>query len=181
MFDGDIDAKWIEDMNSVMDDSKLLTLSGSDRIALLPHCKLILEVDDLAYSSKATISRCGVVYMDNALLGYRPLYYRWCKLGFTEGISSEKRPDKVREKLEAYTDQFIEPLVKYLKEGLDDKEKKGALMELQPKTEMNLVRQMCVLMDVMMEETKFLESMEDELLHKIFVFAAIWGLGGCLE
>ena len=61
MFDGDIDAKWIEDMNSVMDDSKLLTLSGSDRIALLPYCKLILEVDDLAYSSKATISRCGVV------------------------------------------------------------------------------------------------------------------------
>jgi dynein heavy chain len=48
VFDGDIDAKWIEDMNSVMDDSKLLTLSGSDRIALLPHCKLILEVDDLA-------------------------------------------------------------------------------------------------------------------------------------
>jgi len=61
LFDGDVDAKWIEDMNSVMDDSKLLTLSGSDRIQLLPHCKLILEVDDLSYSSKATISRCGVV------------------------------------------------------------------------------------------------------------------------
>jgi hypothetical protein len=71
--------------------------------------------------------------------------------------------------------------VKYLKEGLDDKEKKGALIELQPNTEMNLVRQMCVLMDIMMEETKFLESMEDELLHKIFVFSAMWGIGGCLE
>ena len=65
--------------------------------------------------------------------------------------------------------------------NLDDKEKKGALVELQPKTEMNLVRQMCVLMDILMEETKFIENMEDELLHKIFVFAAIWGLGGCLE
>jgi len=64
---------------------------------------------------------------------------------------------------------------------LDDKEKKGALVELQPQTEMNIVKQMCVLMDVMMEETKFFESMEDELLHKIFVFSAIWGLGGCLE
>jgi len=56
-----MDAKWIEDMNSVMDDSKLLTLSGSDRIMLLPHCKLVLESEDLAYSSKATISRTGVV------------------------------------------------------------------------------------------------------------------------
>jgi dynein heavy chain len=61
VFDGDMDAKWIEDMNSVMDDSKLLTLSGSDRIMLLPHCKLVLESEDLAYSSKATISRTGVV------------------------------------------------------------------------------------------------------------------------
>jgi len=71
--------------------------------------------------------------------------------------------------------------VKFLKEGLDDKEKKGALIELQPKTEMNLVRQMCVLMDIIMEETKFFESMEDELLHKVFVFSAIWGIGGCLD
>jgi dynein heavy chain len=55
-----------------MDDSKLLTLSGSDRIMLLPHCKLVLESEDLAYSSKATISRTGVVYMDNSLMGYKP-------------------------------------------------------------------------------------------------------------
>jgi len=80
VFDGDMDAKWIEDMNSVMDDSKLLTLSGSDRIMLLPHCKLVLESEDLAYSSKATISRTGVVYMDNSLMGYKPYYFRWCKL-----------------------------------------------------------------------------------------------------
>ena len=61
VFDGDMDAKWIEDMNSVMDDSKILCLSGSDTMMLLSLCKLVLESEDLAYSSKATISRTGVV------------------------------------------------------------------------------------------------------------------------
>jgi len=60
IFDGDMDATWIENMNSVMDDSKELTLAA-DRIKLLPTTKLILESFDLSYSSPATISRTGVL------------------------------------------------------------------------------------------------------------------------
>ena len=71
--------------------------------------------------------------------------------------------------------------MRFLKEGLYEKEKMRALIEMQPKTEMNLVRKNSVLMDIIIEETKFFESMVDELLYKLFVFSAIWGIGGCLD
>lgn len=48
MFDGDVDALWVEDMNSVMDDNKLLTLPNGERIRLRDSSKLLFEVRGLA-------------------------------------------------------------------------------------------------------------------------------------
>ena len=56
-YDGDVDALWVENMNSVMDDNKLLTLPNGERIRLQPFAAMLFEVGDLQYASPATVSR----------------------------------------------------------------------------------------------------------------------------
>merc|ERR550514_2689410 len=63
ILDGDLDANWIESMNSVMDDNRLLTLPSNERIPLKPHMKMIFEIRDLNYATPATATRAGVVLM----------------------------------------------------------------------------------------------------------------------
>jgi dynein heavy chain 1 len=62
LFDGDVDPEWVENLNSVLDDNKLLTLPNGERLALPPNVKVMFEVQDLRYATLATVSRCGMVW-----------------------------------------------------------------------------------------------------------------------
>ena len=65
ILDGDLDANWIESMNSVMDDNKILTLASNERIVLKPHLRLIFEIRDLRYATPATVSRAGILFISD--------------------------------------------------------------------------------------------------------------------
>ena len=60
--DGDIDPEWIEALNSVLDDNRLLTMASGERIKFGLEVNFIFETHDLIYASPATISRMGVVF-----------------------------------------------------------------------------------------------------------------------
>ena len=49
MFDGPVDTLWIESMNSVMDDNKVLTLINSERISMPPQVNIICKLSVLVY------------------------------------------------------------------------------------------------------------------------------------
>ena len=57
ILDGDIDPMWIESLNTVMDDNKILTLASNERIALTPEMRLIFEISNLRTATPATVSR----------------------------------------------------------------------------------------------------------------------------
>ena len=80
VLDGDLDANWIESMNSVMDDNKLLTLASNERIPLKPHMRMIFEIRDLRFATPATVSRAGILFISDTLgTQWRSYVKSWIK------------------------------------------------------------------------------------------------------
>jgi dynein heavy chain len=77
ILDGDIDATWIESMNTVMDDNKVLTLVSNERIPFSPTMRMILEIQDMKHASPATVSRGGVLFVNETDIGWKPYMESW--------------------------------------------------------------------------------------------------------
>ena len=72
VLDGDIDPMWIESLNTVMDDNKVLTLASNERIPLTPSMRMLFEISHLKTATPATVSRAGILFINAADLGWNP-------------------------------------------------------------------------------------------------------------
>jgi hypothetical protein len=70
VLDGAIESVWIESLNSLMDDTKMLTLPTGERLRLPQGTRLLLEAPDLRHASPATVSRCGIVHITHNNAGH---------------------------------------------------------------------------------------------------------------
>ncbi|SPP80284.1 dynein heavy chain 10, axonemal [Drosophila guanche] len=139
-FDGDVDALWIENMNSVMDDNKLLTLANGERIRLENYCALLFEVGNLSYASPATVSRAGMVYVDPKNLRYNPYWQRWVLT----------RPEPQRELLNDFFEKIIVQAIAFILEGIDGTTQGNPLKLVILQTDLNMVTQFCNIYDALL-------------------------------
>ncbi|KAH0590223.1 hypothetical protein H2248_000395 [Termitomyces sp. 'cryptogamus'] len=74
IFDGDVDPEWVENLNSVLDDNKLLTLPNGERLNLPPNVRIMFEVEHLKYATLATVSRCGMIWFSEDVVDPSMVY-----------------------------------------------------------------------------------------------------------
>jgi dynein heavy chain, axonemal len=146
MFDGPVDALWIENMNTVLDDNKMLCLANGERIKLPPTVHMMFEVRDLAVASPATVSRCGMVFMEPVHVGVLPLVHSWAA-----GEIADYLPEHMARLVDTISVQ-VPAVLSYLRANC---------REIIPSQDMNLV-QVCLnavcLMSLLLE-------LEDRVLH----------------
>ncbi|XP_014249835.1 dynein heavy chain 12, axonemal-like isoform X2 [Cimex lectularius] len=109
VFDGPVDAVWIENMNTVLDDNKKLCLNSGEVIQMTPVMSMIFEVMDLTQASPATVSRCGMIYFEPKSMGWKPLAKSW-----SDALDDQWTKDKPERFMEIF-DWVINPSLKYIR------------------------------------------------------------------
>eukprot|EP00798_Chlamydomonas_sp_ICE-L_P012761 gene12761-16012_t len=181
VLDGPVDAIWIENMNTVLDDNKKLCLPNSEIIQMSPTMSMIFEVGDLAAASPATVSRCGMVYLEPHQLGWKPLLTSWINI-----LPSCLNP-RLREHLEKLFDWLLPASLRFLRKEMK---------EISPTEDISLAQSVMRLMTSQMddfypvgegEEVKpapgasMDETSKIQLLEGAFLFAMIWSVGATTD
>jgi dynein heavy chain len=162
ILDGDIDPQWIESLNTVMDDNKVLTLASNERIPLKPHMRLLFEIGDLKYATPATVSRAGILYMNPSDLGWNPYVQSWL----------DKREDAAeKSNLTVLFDRYVNSCL----DVIHSKRFKSANVE-----DFSMIQTLCNILDALLTPKNTPKGCDKEWFEVYFVFAAVWAFGGTM-
>uniref|UniRef100_A0A3B3Y5N1 AAA+ ATPase domain-containing protein n=1 Tax=Poecilia mexicana TaxID=48701 RepID=A0A3B3Y5N1_9TELE len=162
VLDGDIDPMWIESLNTVMDDNKVLTLASNERISLSSSMRLLFEISHLRAATPATVSRAGILFVNPQDLGWSSYVASWID---TRQAQSE------RANLTILFDKYVPYCLEQVRCNLKT---------ITPIPENSMVQTLCSLLDCLLTEDNTPPDSPRELYEIYFVFACVWAFGGAL-
>ncbi|XP_071954573.1 dynein beta chain, ciliary-like [Antedon mediterranea] len=162
VLDGDIDPMWIESLNTVMDDNKVLTLASNERIPLTPSMRLLFEISHLKTATPATVSRAGILYINASDLGWNPVVTSWID---TREVQSE------RANLTILFDKYLPAMLETMR---------VRFKKIIPIPEQSMVQMLCYLLECLLTPENTPPDCPKELYELYFVFASIWAFGGAM-
>jgi len=163
--DGPVDAIWIENLNTVLDDNKLLTLANGDRMPMTDNVRIVFEAEDLRNASPATVSRAGIIYVSGSVLGYEPIFECWLNSLTTPEISAV---------MNEHWQKFFHDV-----NTLDWLSKNTKNM--MSCTQVHLVTNMLSLLSSLLPTSFEADKGQEVFLQRIFLYSLTWALGGLLE
>lgn len=63
LLDGPIDFMWVENLNSILDDNKKMSLPNGESIKMSEGTCILLETNNMRNVTPATVSRCGLIFL----------------------------------------------------------------------------------------------------------------------
>jgi len=169
--DGPVDAIWIENLNTVLDDNKILTLASGDRIPMSENCKMVFEVENLNNASPATVSRCGIVFVSFNDIGYEPIYKGWL-LQRTKVLNRTEEVEKLTSLFEKYLKNF-----KVI--DFEEKQLKNPVIEIS--SIIKVTNLLNLLTGILMPVVSQNRSLSNDEYERIFVWCLSWAFGGIYE
>ncbi|KAL3316100.1 Dynein heavy chain 9, axonemal [Cichlidogyrus casuarinus] len=162
VLDGDIDPMWIESLNTVMDDNKILTLASNERIPLTPSMRLLFEISHLKTATPATVSRAGILYVNPQDLGWSPYVTSWIS---TREVQSEQA------NLTILFDKYVPPCLEALR---------TRFKKITPIAEISHVQMLCHLLEAHLTPDNTPADCPKEYYELYFVMCCVWAFGGSL-
>ena len=139
---------------------QVLTLVSNERIPLTPSMRMIFEIHSLKNATPATVSRAGILFLNEQDVGWSP---------FVESWIHTRDNDMETANLPGLFDKHVPVALEILHAS--------KLETLVPVTTINMVQTVCYLLEGLLPMIPAAQKTPARI-ERIFLFACVWAFGG---